>query len=116
MVVAFADVALPEVARFARVGLEIWLLGLALIVGWRLLVEGDAFRGLLASRIGAGIEPDRLQLLVASVSGAIVYAASAVQAVQQGASRMPDVPDALITVLATSQAIYLAGKISRRHS
>lgn len=105
-----------DVARFAQVGLEFWLLALALIVGWRLLVERRAFQGLLGTRLNGGLEPDRLQLLVAAVGGAVTYITASAGAIREGAAVMPDAPNELLIIMATSQAIYLAGKVGRLRS
>ena len=105
--------ALPQVAHFAQLSLEAWLLALAVIVAWRLLVEGQLFNGLLGTRPGDGIEPDRLQLLLATGGGVIAYVMAGAQAIQQGTTKMPDAPTELISILAASQAIYLGGKIGR---
>jgi hypothetical protein len=110
---ASTGLALLKVAQFAQLGLEAWLAALAVIVAWRLLVEGHLFNGLLSTRRGDGIEPDRLQLLLATGGGLIAYVAAGAHAIQQGADRMPDAPTELISILAASQAVYLGGKISR---
>jgi hypothetical protein len=110
---AVLALTLPQLAQVLRVGLVAWLLALAVIVLWRLLVEGQLFHGLLVTKAGGGMEPDRWQFLLATGGGAITYVALSAQAVAEGAARMPDAPQELLTVMAASQAVYLGGKIGR---
>jgi len=103
-----------------RAGLLFWLAALAGILLYRLLVGEISMAGLLRTRAADGssvVNPERLQavLLVLIVLGAYVIDALRGGVVKdaEGLLSMPDVPDALLVLLAGSKGLYLAGKIQR---
>lgn len=101
--------------------------GLMSIVAWSTLawlaaVTGIVFYGLLTGRIRtdgllrdtaqSSLAPDRIQLLMMSLSGALAYLAYALHTI--GADSLPPVPPTFVGLMGGSQLVYLAPKIIRR--
>jgi len=111
----FPFVNLPELAGFGQSALVGWLIVLAALVAWRVLVVEDHLAGMLGTRAGDGVQLDRLQMLLAMLGGAVAYVTTCADGWQHALEvrQLPEVPDSLLTIVAGSQAIYLGGKLSR---
>lgn len=101
-------------------GLQLWLLGLAVVVAMKLFLQGDRLSGLLAAGPRAPADQsllaDRLQLLVMSLFAAGWYlldVSRAVAASPHPLTAMPPVDSTLLAILTGSQSVYLAGKVGR---
>ncbi|WP_296600052.1 hypothetical protein [Phenylobacterium sp.] len=108
-------ISLQQLAGAGQAGLELWLLVLAVLVGWRVLIVDDHLRGMLATHLGDGLQLDRLQMLLSMLGGAVAYAIICADGWQHALAikELPEAPDSLLTIVAGSQAIYLGGKVSR---
>jgi hypothetical protein len=107
-------------ADILSAGLRTWMLALAAVIAFRLLTGQINNHGLFRSTnraCGGGLDPERLQ---AGVAIPIVLGAYVLEVLQTGAvttesgqRALPDVPEALLVVLAATNSLYLAGKITR---
>ena len=88
----------------------IFLAGLAVIVGYKLVTGGINTRGLLADTEHGQLSPVRIQLLLFTLIGAASYAALIGEAIANGTRAFPAVPDELLAVVGGSQLIYVTGK------
>ncbi|MDB5422865.1 MAG: hypothetical protein JWQ29_281 [Phenylobacterium sp.] len=97
------------------VALALWLGALMVIVLWRLLVHVDALSGLLETAPGEGQEVERTQSLAVMIGvlGYYVLMASKLIGSGEAPSRMPELPEELLTLIGSSQAVFLAGKTAR---
>ena len=85
-----------------------WLTAMALVIAYRLLTGRIVLDGLLTMD-GQRFSPERLQLLLLTLSAVAVYVGEAL-----AAGKLPDVPDGLLPILVGSNAVYLGGKIAGR--
>lgn len=97
--------------QLARYGAVLLVSGFAAVIAWKIAVGDISLDGLLDSSGPRGsrvYSPARLQLLIATV----VVSAQYLSAVARNPHRdsLPALPDAMIAVLASSNAIYLGGK------
>lgn len=101
--------------RGAENGLILWLGALMVMVLWRLLIGADSLSGLLETVQGRGQEVERTQSLAVMVAviGYYVVAAGKLIAGDGPLDRMPELPEELLTLIGSSQAIFLAGKTAR---
>jgi hypothetical protein len=88
-----------------QIGLIVWLSAFAARVLYRLMIGQISMSGMLLDQPTGVIHSDRLQLLVASVAGAVTYVGLAIKA-----GGFPEIPEWLLTLLGGSQGIYLFGK------
>lgn len=100
--------ALTTVLRY-----EIWifLTVLAALVAYQLLTGRINTRGLLRDKMsGREFSPGRLQLLMATVGGALYYVLLIFANEKPG--EFPEVPSSLLLLVGGSHAFYLGGKVS----
>jgi hypothetical protein len=91
--------------------LLVWLGLLALAVGYRMLRGDIRVSGLLRTGPENTINPDRLQNLFVFL---FIVGAYLVEFTNSPSSaELPEIPDGLLILLAGSNSLYLAGKISR---
>lgn len=86
------------------------------VVFMRLLNGGISTAGLLSPETGGGgIAPDRLQALLITLGGAVVYLGTGLQEVKAALNltTMPEAPQFLVDFVLGSQILYLAGKVFR---
>lgn len=89
-----------------------WLTAMSALLVYRVVVGQITLNGLLTID-GRTFSPERLQLLLITVAGAVTYAGQALSTGQLPAMESPG--DAgLFAALAGSHAIYLVGKLMRR--
>lgn len=106
---------------YVQHALLLWLVALAAVVSWRLLNDPRALAGFFVSDPNqAGqhgtAQMDRMQLMAgfAFALGGYILQVARVMGENPGALKaMPEVPDALLTILVGSQAIYVSGKLVR---
>lgn len=98
-------------ADILATGLQLWLAVLAVIVAMRVL-RGGGIAEMVTTRKGGGIDPDRVQslLIFLFAAGTLIVGAFDPEAPR---ASLPDVPDAVIVLLAGSNGLYLAGKVAR---
>jgi len=100
--------------RILSIAIASWLTALGAIVFMRLLNGSIRTDGLLSTQLGGGVSPERVQLLIASLIAAAVYAADSLSNPPIAGEPLRDVPDALLTAMAGSQLVYLGGKMMRQ--
>lgn len=108
-----------EIALFLKAALLLWLLSLALVVGIQVLRGDIKTSGMLRSKGGTSIDPERVAMLLVTVLVIGGYAFTALSGEltlneQTKAYQLPDAPDILLVLLAGGNTTYLAGKLSRR--
>lgn len=92
-----------------------WLAALAALIGYRLLSGGIAMGGMFSTHGAGTVDPERVQLLIATFLGAAYYARSAATAAGDAAlTAIPDIPADVLAVIVGSQFLYLGGKLGRR--
>jgi hypothetical protein len=108
-------VTYEDLKHVGLIALALWLGAVMVIVLWRLLVDADALSGLLETAPGDGQEIERTQSLAVMVGviGYYVLLASKVLGGGEAPSRMPEVPQELLALIGSSQAVFLAGKTAR---
>ena len=99
-------------ARLTLLAGSAWILGLAAVVLWQIVMGRISLAGLLDSKDADGspsFSPARLQLLIFTV----VVAARFLQSVlaDPGRGSLPSLPPGVVAALGGSQAVYLGGKI-----
>lgn len=99
---------LAEVVEFALIA---WLGILALFVALSILRGDIPLAGLLSSRSG-GADPERVQSLLIVGFVLVAYLVEFAD-LPSDATALPDVPEALLALLAGSNGLYLSGKIAR---
>jgi hypothetical protein len=91
---------------------RVFVYGLVLIVGWKLLTGRINLRGLLAGKSRPSqISPERVQLLVSTIVLALQYARGMGVA---SADTLPKVGPGSLYLLAASGVIYTARKLFER--
>jgi hypothetical protein len=85
----------------------IWLFSLFAIVGYKLLTGHINLHGLLSHRDG-GFSPERAQLLIATLASVVAYAQQAI-----AAGEMSEPSTLVLSGIAGSQTLYVAGKYAR---
>jgi len=94
-----------------------WLAGVAALIGYRLLSGDIRTDGLLGENGGGGSTPERVQMLIATliaVGGYAIMVLDARAEATQALTALPEPPTSLIVIFGGSQALYLAGKLSRK--
>jgi hypothetical protein len=92
---------------------EIWILltVLAAVVTYQFLTGRINTRGLLRDKMGGrALSPGRLQLLMATIGGALYYLLLMLS--NEKPDEFPEVPSWLLLGLGGSHAFYLGGKLS----
>ena len=97
-----------------------WLAALGLAVAYQLLSGKIERRGLLVNAAtpgaAAGIDPERLQLLIVFLVALAAYVGEALARVADAAAAietLPPPPRFLVEVFLASNALYLSGKLAR---
>lgn len=102
---------MQSVLTFLRVEMVVLLLASAGVVLLLLLIGRISMHGLLSDKLlGRSMSPDRVVLLVGSLSAAVVYV---VQVLRQGQTTPPRLPSPgtfWILILGASNALYLGAK------
>jgi len=91
--------------------IEIWvlLLGLAIIVSYRMLTRAINMNGLLHDKGGSGgFSPMRLQLIVSTLAFGIYYVGLVLTMKEPGS--LPRVPQEMLLLLGGSHLFYLGSK------
>ena len=96
----------------AQVVILAFIVSLFAIVAFRLLSGDIKVAGLLTDKETDTFSPGRLQLLLATVGGAIFYFSRIASATDQ--TTLPPVPTELLVILGASNAGYLGGKVYSR--
>lgn len=95
----------------ARWEMMLLLVGLMLVVVYKILTGGIEVSGLLTVKGGrddGSFSPARVQMLMATVLTAMYYLLRVLD--RQSAASLPDLPAPLVAILGGSHAVYLGGK------
>ena len=85
--------------------------GLAVIVLFQLLTGRINMQGLLGAKDGlTNVSPERVQLLVLTISAGIAYIS---QISNSNGTTLPDVPNTWLYLFGGSSSVYAAGKLWR---
>lgn len=87
----------------------VFLGALLVIITFKLLAGQINVRGLLSDKETGTFSPGRLQLLMATLSGAAFYFFKIIDA--EDITTLPPVPAELLLIVGGSNAVYLGGKI-----
>lgn len=99
----------------ARITIEVFLVALALIVGFQLLTLKMNAKGLLLEKKPdgpAGFSPARLQMLLITLAGAFYLISGVAANIHQGKLEFPELDNRLFLLLGGSHAVYLGGKLN----
>ena len=103
----------------ARIEIEVFLVALALIVGFQLLTGKINMKGLLIEKTDSGpggFSPARLQMLLVTLAGAFYLISGVTDSIHQGTPQFPlqfpTVDSKLLLLLAGSHSVYLGGKLN----
>jgi len=91
--------------------IEVWclLVGLTVIVAYRMLTGDIITKGLLQDKGGSsGFSPARLQLLISTLVVAFYYIGNALTNANTG--QFPTIPNEMFLILGGSHAFYLGSK------
>src|SRR5215471_5908811 len=90
-------------------GLTAWLALLAAAVAWRMFRDGPGLLDLMRSNQGGGVDPERVQAVAVFGLVAMTYLVRGVEAHAMPGlpTRLPDIPDSLVAILAASHAVFL---------
>lgn len=91
---------------FVRLEVAFLLGGLLLVVVYQILTGKINLRGMLNDEETGNLSPGRVQLLAATLFGALIYLAQA--ATSRG--QLPEIPPALVLALGGSNIVYLGFK------
>jgi hypothetical protein len=86
-----------------------WLAAVAGIVGFKLLTGGINTSGLLGNERDGPYSPERIQLLVITVASVVVFVHNSIADLEF----MDPAKGVMLTGVAGSQVLYLAGKLVR---
>jgi len=95
-------------AAVAQVVMWLFLVTLTLIVGYQLLNGRITTKGLLSDKTTREFSSARLQLLLASIFGALYYLMRALDS--QSLGSLPDIPEEVLLALGGSNVLYLGAK------
>ena len=90
----------------------ILLVGLMVVVAYKLFTGGVTMEGLLTVKGGGDdntFSPARLQMLMSTVLAGMYYLLQVIN--NPASTSLPDVPTPLVGILGGSHAIYLGGKV-----
>lgn len=100
---------METLALTLRIEIWIFLIGLAVIVVYRMLTGAINTKGLLLDKgSDSGFSPARLQLLISTVVVAFYYIGQALSNTNTG--RFPTIPNQMLLILAGSHTFYLGSK------
>jgi hypothetical protein len=99
-------------AELATVSIVGWLVGGAIMIAYGLLTGAIRSDGILRDRATGEITPDRMQLLVLTLGGAISYVIDALD--HLGDSRLPEISTPLLATFGVSQLFFLIPKFLRQ--
>ncbi|MET3667934.1 hypothetical protein [Caulobacter sp. 1776] len=106
-----------DLARYAEIGLIIWLALLAGVVFQKLITDPGRLNGLFASEASGAGEADRIQLLMVAavtIGGYLIQTVHAMHASAEPLRSLPEADPALLALMAGGQSIYLSGKLFRK--
>jgi hypothetical protein len=98
-------------AELASVSITGWLAGGAAMIFYGLMKGAIRTDGVLRDGTTGEITPDRVQLLLVTVSGTIAYVIDALDHV--GAGKLPDISPTMLTAVSASQLLFLVPKFIR---
>jgi hypothetical protein len=104
---------LKQVSQWGEYGLLIWLAVLLAVVTYRGLVSGK-LRDLVAEPRDGDVSPARLQALGVTVGFAGYYLTLGLQAIADGAMRLPDIKPETLSIVAASLGVHMGGKLYER--
>ena len=104
---------MADPGRVLEIALIAWLAAIAAIVGYRLLTGTIATTGLLTTQ-GHSVDPERVQMLLGVIAGAVTYANESLALLGTGATQLPAPSETVLTLLGGSQLLYLGGKTARK--
>ena len=99
----------------ARIEIEVFLVALALVVGFQLLTRKMNTKGLLFEKKPdglAGFSPARLQMLLVTLAGACYLISGVTANIHQGKLEFPELDNRLFLLLGGSHTVYLGGKLN----
>ena len=100
-------------ATVLRYELLFLILGLAALVGYRMITQQINVTGLLIDKTGGrAISPGRIQMLMSSIGLAAYYLFLVFDT--KDTSRLPDLPNELVVAFGASHGVYLLGKLYGR--
>ena len=99
-------------AELATISIAGWLAGGAALIFHGLMSGAIRTVGILRDSTTREITPDRVQLLIVTVSGTVAYVMDALD--HLGAERLPDISPAMLTAVGASQLLFLIPKFIRR--
>jgi hypothetical protein len=102
------------ITRLLTTGLLTWFVLLALLIVGRVLRGEIGAAGLLSDAAGSGVTPERVVAMAVFPTVVIMYTITALHVDVATAATLPEIPDAVVTLLAGSNSLYLAGKIARK--
>ena len=101
--------SMSTLVTFVKVETGVLLAAFAILIAYQLLTGRINTKGMFTEKkAGGGYSPVRLQLLVLSLAGLVVYMAEVIESTDT--SKLPEVPVALVAVLGGSNLVYLLGK------
>jgi hypothetical protein len=109
------------IGKLFAFGLIAWMVAFILLVAMRMLRGDIETRGMLVTDPAktGNIDPERviaMGLIPALLAFYTIHTLNTgVVPLPGGGSSMPDVPEALVSLLTGGNGLYLAGKIARRH-
>lgn len=106
-----------NVATLFQAALVVWLVALAAVVFYNVLLCGRALTQMLCDESGR-FAPERVGtfFIILVVAGYYVLSAGSADLILDEATGtywMPDIPQSLLILLAGGKSVYLAGKIAR---
>ncbi len=109
------------VASIVQYAVLPWLFLLFAVVLLKLLRQEINTTGLLRSRLGDPVDPERVTILATSLFAIGAYAlevlnTGVVPGSKSGVHAMPDVPQSLLVLLGGANGLYLTGKLMRLRS
>lgn len=101
--------SMSTLATFVGVETGVLLAAFAIVIAYQMLTGRISTKGMFTEKKAeGGYSPIRLQLLVLSLAGLGVYLAEVIGSTD--ASKLPEVPVALVALLGGSNLVYLLGK------
>jgi hypothetical protein len=102
------------ITRLFAGGLLVWFGLLAMLITVRVLRGDITAVGMLSeSSAGERVTPERVVAMTVVPTVLLMYVLTALQVDVRGDPRLPDIPEALVSLLTASNGLYLAGKIAR---
>jgi hypothetical protein len=98
-------------AELATISIAGWLAGGAALIFHGLMNGAIRMDGILRDRTTDEVTPDRVQLLIVTVSGTIAYVIDALEHI--GADQLPEISTAMLATVGASQLLFLIPKFIR---